>query len=423
MANYETFAQGITRHFSGEKGLGIVIVFDNVDKRSRDQQLNIFEASQWFKDLTKALVLVNLRDSTFEAYRDEPPLDAFINAINFYIRAPRFAQVIRKRLELVLEALPNEVAKRQEYALETGYKIRYPASRLGEFMMSIYVSLFEKRNAQVGAMLEGLVAKDVRRALGMFGDIIVSPHIPTSQITGAALSAGSNRIPEWRVIRALMRGRGKYYSGKSIYVRNILWADPSHNRPSNLLMSDILEYLIRNRKDKIDFAQEKYALVETIVKKMGQLGYDEEDTFGAVTTLVQWGLIEPESLVTEQVKRDDAVRMHASGFIHMRFLLHRSEYLLGITTDMNFSSREVAEEIGNVWGSNTYSDDISLAAKRKILTKFHDYMRFEYDRRSRRHAFYAENGFGGKITVQALEKAVMQFNVLTKRISSGPQEH
>ena len=103
------FAECISRHYSGERGLGIVVVFDNVDKRSRDQQLNIFEAAQWFKDVTRALLLVNLRDSTFEAHRDEPPLDAFANAINFYIRPPRFSIVIKKRLELTLEALAAEV--------------------------------------------------------------------------------------------------------------------------------------------------------------------------------------------------------------------------------------------------------------------------------------------------------------------------
>jgi hypothetical protein len=53
-------------------------------------------------ELTRALVIVNLRDTTFEAHREEPPLDAFINAVNFYIRSPRFALMIRKRLELVM---------------------------------------------------------------------------------------------------------------------------------------------------------------------------------------------------------------------------------------------------------------------------------------------------------------------------------
>jgi hypothetical protein len=208
--------ESIARHFGGEMGLGLVIVFDNVDKRSRDQQLEIFEAAQWFKDLTKSLVLINLCDSTFEANRDENPLDAFINAINFYIKPPRFAQVVRKRLELVMETLQTEVDPQQEYQLATGLKIKYPATRLGEFLLGIYLSMFDDRSMKVASALEALVAKDVRRALGMFGDNIVSPHIPTAQITGSVLSGGDMRIRENAIIRSLMRGHQKYYNGRRI---------------------------------------------------------------------------------------------------------------------------------------------------------------------------------------------------------------
>ena len=126
------------------------------------------------------MVIVNLRDVTFETHRDEKPLDAFINAINFYIRPPRFAQVIRKRLELMMETLPGEVDKKQSYTLKSGQRVKYNSDRLGEFVMRIYLSLFDSRD--MTSMLEALVAKDVRRALGMFSDIIISPHISTNQI-------------------------------------------------------------------------------------------------------------------------------------------------------------------------------------------------------------------------------------------------
>jgi GTPase SAR1 family protein len=398
-------AECIARHFSGEMHFGIVIVFDNVDKRSRDQQLAIFEAAQWFKELTKSLIIVNLRDSTFEAHRDEPPLDAFTNAINFYIRPPRFAQVIRKRLELVLESLQMEVPHRQEYALASGYKIHYPATKLGAFLMSIYLSLFDDRSMKIAGALEALVAKDVRRALGMFGDIIVSPHIPTGQITSAVLG-GEQRIQENRIIRALMRGRYKYYNGRSLYIYNVLYADPESNRPSNLLIPDVLDYLIRNRKAKIDFTQEGYATVGTIIKKMSQLGYDEADVSRAIGTAVKWGLIEPESLVVESLSENDAIRMHASGFIHMRFFLERNEYLIGLTTNMQFPSRETAQEIGQLWARQDHLPDLPLHNKIKIMTMLRDQIKFEYTRRCRRHAFYEEHGTGGRFTVEAIERAL-----------------
>jgi hypothetical protein len=271
--------------------------------------------------------------------------------------------------------------------------------------MTIYLSLFDQRTLKVASALEALVAKNVRRALGMFADILVSPHIPTNLITGTILTGGASRIQEFRIIRSLMRQRNKYYNGKSNYIRNIMDVDLDHNQPSNFLYADILEYLIRNRKSRIDFVQEGYATIGTLRKKMGAAGYDEEDVFSAIKTLVEWGLIEPESLIVEDLTDDDAVRMHATGFIHMRLFVDRLEYLVGITNDMRFASRDVAQEIGTIWASHSHLPDLSKAAKAKVLERLKTYIEQEYVRRSKRHAFYEEFGLGGRVLVSALERA------------------
>ena len=205
--NKEKMVSAISRHYTGEKRIGLVVVFDNVDKRSRDVQLAIFEAAQWFKELTRALVIVNLRDTTFEAHRDEPPLDAFINAVNFYIRSPRFALMIKKRLEIVLENIQQdeELDKFQKFTLESGAQVTYQSGRLGEFLMSIYASLFDKgRVGSIGPALESLAGRNARSALGMFADIISSPHVPTNQIGATAAAVG--KIDDDRIILGFDEG-------------------------------------------------------------------------------------------------------------------------------------------------------------------------------------------------------------------------
>lgn len=399
----EKFIAALSRYYGGERGLGLVVVFDNVDKESTERQIAIFESAQWFKDLTKSLVIVNLRDITFETHRDEKPFDAFINSINFYIRPPRFAQVIRKRLELLMESLPSEVNQKQEYTLKSGHKVKYNADRLGEFVVRIYLSLFESRD--MASMLESLVAKDVRRALGMFSDIIISPHISTNQITGAALAGGQFRIPEWTILRALMRGRYQYFTGSSVYIHDIIGADDTHTRPSNFIFVDILEFLIRNRKTRMEYNQEGYISIGGLEKEMSRLGYNEEDADLAIRLLVKKGLIEPESLVEQNLTDDEPVRVHASGYVHTRLLLRQVEYLIGVTPSIKVASKDVAVEIGQIWASWMPNHELSLANKVKILKKLRDYLRLEYQRRTRRHAFYEEFGHGGKHLVQMIENA------------------
>ena len=151
--------------------------------------------------------------------------------------------------------------------------------------MSIYVSLFDKRAASIGAALESLAGKNARSALGMFADIIASPHVPTNQVGSTAAAAPVARIDEDGSVRALMRGRYSPFNNSLQYVRNILSPAPNSMRPSNFLYADILEFLIRNRKVKIDFSVEGYASARTIVNRMGQLGYDEGDAFSGLAQL------------------------------------------------------------------------------------------------------------------------------------------
>jgi len=235
--NKEKVVEAIARQYTGEKRFSLVVVFDNVDKRSRDVQLAIFEAAQWFKDLTRALVIVNLRDTTFEAHRDEPPLDAFINAVNFYIKSPRFAAMLRKRLDLVLDNIQQdpELSKLQRFTLESGATVTYGSDRLSEFLMSIYASLFDRRAANIGSALESLTARNARSALGMFADIIAVAAHPDQ----------SDRFDRCGFIGRAHRRRQDCSSAdaRSLsplqqqvqYVRNILAPAPSSIRPSNFL--------------------------------------------------------------------------------------------------------------------------------------------------------------------------------------------
>jgi GTPase SAR1 family protein len=390
----EKVAEAISRHYTGERGITIVVVFDNVDKRSRDVQLAIFEAAQWFKELTRALVIVNMRDTTFEAHRDEPPLDAFINAVNFYIKSPRFGAMVRRRLDVVVEAINSdpELKKVQKFTIEGGVTVTYDSERLGSFLMSIQEALFDRRTGSIGAALESLSARNARSALGMFADIIASPHIPTNQI-GSTATSSAGRIDEEKIIRALMCGRYRLFNNRLRYIRNILSPAPVMVRPSNFLYADILEFLIRNRKEKIDYSIEGYASGWTIVNRMQQLGYDEEDAFKAVKKLAEWNLIEPESLLVDAISLDDAMKVHASGFIHMRYFLRKPEYLIRVSTDLSFASYDLAKEIGHAW---TSGGEPGFRARQRLLDRLATYFGAEYDRRVRRHAFYEDLGSGGK---------------------------
>lgn len=70
----EVSAMAISRYLHGDRSENLVVVFDNVDRRSAEEQLECFQLALWFMAKTRALVILSMRDVTYELYKNEPPL-------------------------------------------------------------------------------------------------------------------------------------------------------------------------------------------------------------------------------------------------------------------------------------------------------------------------------------------------------------
>lgn len=87
-------AQAYARWCSAERGKLLVIVFDNCDKRNLSEQLLMFEVAQWLQREFRALVVLPLRDETYDNHRDRPPLDTALKDLVFRIEPPLFQRVL-----------------------------------------------------------------------------------------------------------------------------------------------------------------------------------------------------------------------------------------------------------------------------------------------------------------------------------------
>lgn len=125
-------ALGICRHFGRERGDVLVIVMDNVDRLNLSSQLGAFSLSLWFLDQSRAFIILQMRDETYERFKNQKPLDTYKSGVVFHIAAPRFLDVVKRRLELSLEYLAQNSPDTLEYHLTSGMRIRYPNSMLGE---------------------------------------------------------------------------------------------------------------------------------------------------------------------------------------------------------------------------------------------------------------------------------------------------
>lgn len=339
-------AKGVSRYFQGdqcEKGHTVVVVMDNVDRLGKDEQLEVFRLSLWFMNQTRCFVILNLRDDTFERFKNEPPLDTYRTGVTFHIQPPKFIDVVRKRLELSAAYLADEVSDRLEYRTES-LRFTYPKSLVGEFLKELYLEIFE-RHHNLAQVIQGLAGRDVRKALAIFESVLRSGHLSEEAITSKLRGAGSFEVNQDVILKTLMRGEYQFHSSHSGFVANLFYVDAKWERPSSFLVIDIVFWLWVKRKSVGPLRIQGYFSVAWIARELELRGYIASDVINACGFCLAQGLVEADHFGRDLQGEDDNIKITYSGFVHLRLLLDRLEYLYGVLPTTPFFNRTYAESV------------------------------------------------------------------------------
>ena len=366
-------ARGIAEYVVGSRREILVTVMDNVDRLDLDSQLNAFQVTLSFMALTKSFVILQMRDETYERFKDKPPLDTYRSGITFHISPPRFIDVVKRRLELSLEYLTREAQDVQRYTLESGVRIAYPKTELGMFLRELYVDLFERRH-NISRILEALAGWDVRRALEMFVSVITSGHLSPATITSNLLGSRTMPIREHSVLKILMRTDYRFASEHSGYVVNVLRFEKEWERPDNFILVEILYFLNRNRKTRGEIGLEGYFTCRRVADELQKYGYVPEGVRSGIAYLLKKQLLAADHMNFTNVEFSDSVRILASGFMHLRVLPERLEYLYGILPTTPFSSPSVGRRIAEVLAHESNHDGVAGSEKAYAVSALHGYL-------------------------------------------------
>lgn len=401
-------AFGICDHFIGQRNEVVIVVMDNVDRLDLENQLAVFQLSLWFMSQSRAFIVLQMRDETYERFKGRPPLDTYRSGVVFHITPPRFLDVVKRRLELTLEHLVENADKHLEYTLGNGARISYPSSMLGEFLKSVYLELFE-RKVNVSRVLQGIAGRDVRRALEMFVSILNSGHLTEDAITSQAKGAGEIAIPEYTILKILMRTEYRFFSDVSGFVSNIFYFDNGWEQPNNFLIPEILFWLCANRKVRGDIGLEGYFSGERIADELQLSGYVRKDVISACSWLLQNQLIEADHMNLTGVSLEDSVKVTASGFIHLRILCQRLEYLYGVLTVTPIFERGVADKIADFVNRENQHDRLSASQTANCVEVFLQYLKFEHARLRAAYPNFGQSRSGATYVIEQIEDALRHF--------------
>lgn len=366
--------RGIARYLQGDRAENLIVVFDNVDRREAEAQLAAFQTALWFMDQTRCLVILQMRDSTFEAYKHQPPLDTYRTGQIFHISPPRFIDVVKRRLEISLEVLADEAPEQVRFQTKTGITISYPKSRSGEFLKSIYFELFQRPN-NIARVLEALAGRNVRKALDMFMAILTSGHMPEEIIAAVAQGSYSRSMPEYRILRALMRQDYRYFNNFSGFIANIFNCDSKWERPSNFVIPEMLFFLISQRKLRGDNGQMGFIALPRLLLEMEMRGFVREDIRDAAKFCLQKELIEVDTSSIDSIRDRDSVKATASGWAHMRLLSARIEYLSAVLPTTPINDKQLAARAFDLMQVENRTGHIHLHQAVGMVEGFESYLR------------------------------------------------
>lgn len=389
----ERLSHGLSRHLQGDRGEVIIVVFDNVDRRDVENQLAAFQLALWFMEQMRCIVILQMRDVTFEAHKNDRPLDTYKTGQVFHISPPRFIDVVKRRLELSLSDLAAEAPETIKYKTPSGATISYPKSRAGEFLKGIYLELFSKPT-NTSRILEGLAGRNVRKALDMFMAIITSGHTPEDLITNVATGQEIAAFPESLVLKILMRQDYRFYSDNSGFVSNIFYVDRTWERPSNLLITECLFYLINQRKLLGENGQLGFVSVSRLQSALEKVGFVRSDVFSAAHYLLGKELIEADSSTVNTLTDSDSIKASASGWAHLRIICSRAEYIWGVLPTTGINDRVLEARVYDLMQTEGRFNNLFPNQIMGVVEHFHRYLQGQFTT-LRAHPGYTTTGASG----------------------------
>ena len=399
------FAQGTAQYILGNRREVLVTIMDNVDRLDLQRQLDAFQLTLWFLEKTRCFVILQMRDETYERYKNKKPLDTFRSGITFHISPPRFVDVVKKRLELSLEYLARTADEIQTYTLESGARIVYPKSDLGIFLRELYIELFERKR-NISRVLEALSGRDVRRALEMFVSIITSGHLSETSITSLVRGSGAFPITEHTVLKILMRTEYRFFSDQSGFTHNIFDYDDTWDKPDNFIFVELLYWLARNRKKVGQIGLEGFFTCRHLANELQRQGYVPDDILAALNCLLTKQLIEADHMNFTRVDWNDCVRIQASGFIHVRVLSERLEYLYGVLATTPIGDESTARILKDFLGRENRRGDISPHEKLRAVDVLYQYLKKRKQHIKDHSPFFPVEETGASYVLERMASAI-----------------
>lgn len=340
-----------------------IIVLDNCDKRNKDEQLLMFQVAQWLRTTYKCIVILPMRDNTYDLYRDEPPLDTVVKDLVFRIDPPDLLKVIQARLDYIIR-ITNQTAS--TYILQNGISVSIKKSELIEYFKCIMLAI--RNNRMASNIFYRLSDRNTRNGIQLFEDFCKSGHVSSDDIFMIRAAGKDYELPSYKFLNALLRKNRRYYNGEESNFVNLFYSSYSDDFPDPFVRIDILKWLKANISKEGPTKSKGMFSVCVIIRDMQLIGHNSDVVQRELNYLIKRGLIVSESL-TNCACKNDLVKITLPGLLHLK-LLDNVTYISACAEDALFKNTETMTTISRRLASSSYLSRLSMALTANDLIQY-----------------------------------------------------
>ena len=333
----------LERYLCTGRGRLLIVCLDNCDKRTRDEQLLMFQVAKWIQNEVRCLIILPIREETFETYRNQPPLDTALKDLIYRIQSPQFQAVLSKRLDLVLTEAKAAETKGLHYVMGSA-KVEIKFETLERFLRLMMGSLFA-HNKYGRNIIMGIAGWDIRRAFEIFLEFCRSGYIAEEDIFKSQVTGEQQPLHQGIIARVLLRTNRRFYDGDHSFIKNIFQCDPKSERPDSFLRYQILSWLRTRSAERGPSGIKGFHRFGDLVKSLVAHGSDERAVREECLYLIEARCILSEHLRLPILSYDDLITITPAGHVHIDLAHKDIHYLSACAEDSWLGSASFAENV------------------------------------------------------------------------------
>ncbi|WP_459928176.1 type I restriction enzyme HsdR N-terminal domain-containing protein [Desulfosporosinus burensis] len=359
----ETILKAILGYLKETKNKVPIIVFDNCDKRNKDAQLLMFEVAQWIRESYKCIVILPMRDSTYDTYKNEKPLDTVVKDLVFRIDTADLLKVLQARLEYIYRLRGTDQVS---YSLEKGINVVVKNKEQIEYFKCILLSI--RKNRWIADIFYKLTNRNIRDGIQLFEDFCKSGHIKSEDILMIRTAKEDSHLPAHKIINALLRKNRRYYSDEKSNFANLFSAKFEDDFPDPFVRVDILRWLKKYIHEEGPNRVQGYHKVDRLIRALQTIGHNEVVIYREIKSLIKRGLIFSEIDFSE-VDYCDLIKLSPSGTLHLN-LLGNISYLGACAEDVIYKNPQIMTSISRRIAMRNYLEKLPVMATAKDMIDY-----------------------------------------------------